>query len=479
MNDKIKYGVGAFIVVLFQTTLKAIGIVITGSLSFLSEAIDTFIDIGFVSILLYSMIQSQKPADYEHMYGHSKIDPIGALVQGLVLIMVYIILVFNAFQALIRRDFGVENPGFGLILLIISLLVNIIFSRFLMWKGKKQKSISLQIQGLNLFQDSLRAILVLVSFCFALFGIVFLDPIFSIILSLWIIYGAFKLSKKGIKELTDENPINSLLLEQLRENIFYLEHVNGIEDIRVRASGDKLYLEIRLAVEDHISVIHANEITKSIRSIAKELIPYYEIECLIEMNPLGGEKSISDNLTNLIYSIYTEYNQILNIKDVNIFSIEKDHFLSLVIVVDNTLTLNEAHEICTSFENEIKKQAPYLTRIISHIESSSILKIIKPKPLSCRPVDEDRMSEIRTAIEKILRIHGDIKGYHGLEFWTAVDYCVLEIHVFFDNDLNIADVHKSLTIIEEEIKTILKIENLKEVILHSEPIKGRTDGIFF
>ncbi len=479
MNDKIKYGVAAFVVVLFQTTLKAIGILITGSLSFLSEAIDTFIDIGFVTILLYSMVQSEKPADYEHMYGHSKMDPIGALVQGLVLIMVYALLIFNALQAFIGGNFSVENPGFGLIILVVSLSVNIVFSRFLIWKGKKKKSVSLQIQGLNLFQDSLRAILVLVSFCFALFGIVFLDPIFSIILSIWIIFGAFKLSKKGIKELTDENPINSLVLEQLRENIFYLDHVNGIEDVRVRASGEKLYLEIRLAVEDHISVVHANEITKSIRSIAKSLIPYYEIECVIEMNPLGGEKSISDNVTNLIYSIYTDYNQILNIRELNIFSIEKEHFLSLVIVVDNSLTLNEAHEICTSFENEIKQQAPYLTRIISHIETSPALKVIKPKPLSCSPVDENRMNEIKNAIESVLKTHKDVRGYHGLEFWTAIDYCVLELHVFFDNDANISDVHESLTIIEEEIKSALMIENLKEILLHSEPLKGRTDGIMF
>ena len=86
MDDKIKFGLLTLLVIIFQSILKIYGVIITGSLSFLSETVDTLVDIIFVSILLYSLSQSQKPADYEHMYGHSKIDPIGALVQGIILI---------------------------------------------------------------------------------------------------------------------------------------------------------------------------------------------------------------------------------------------------------------------------------------------------------------------------------------------------------------------------------------------------------
>ena len=88
MDDKIKYGLLSLGVILFQSVLKIYGVIITGSLSFLSETVDTFVDIIFVSILLYSLSQSQKPPDFEHMYGHSKIDPIGAMVQGIILIQI-------------------------------------------------------------------------------------------------------------------------------------------------------------------------------------------------------------------------------------------------------------------------------------------------------------------------------------------------------------------------------------------------------
>ena len=479
MDVKVKFGIAALGVILFQSVLKIVGIILTNSLSFLSESLDTFVDIVFVSITLYSVRQSGKPPDYEHMYGHSKIDPIGALVQGIILINLYFFLIFNTLGVILSGTYELNAPEVGLQLIIVSFVINIVFSRILIWQGKKKKSLSLEIQGLNLFQDSLRAVIVLISFIFALFGINFLDPYFSIILSCWIIIGALYLVNKGIKDLTDENPINAMIIEEIRESIFFLDHVNGVKDLKVRASGSKLFLEVHLSVEDHISVVHANEITKSIRSISNSLIPNYEVECLIEMNPMGGETSMAEKIINLIYSSYTDYMDILNIKDVNLFTIEKEYFLSLTIIVSDSLQLDEAHKICTRFENELKEQAPYLSRIITHIEGSPTTGKIMPKQVSCSPVDDNRMSEIQGFIENILRGYDEVKGFHGFEFWTAIEFCVLEIHVFFDKTLNIADVHEIITRIEQGIRKQLNIANLKEIILHSEPFTGEKDGIIF
>ncbi|MHA2051897.1 MAG: cation transporter, partial [Promethearchaeota archaeon] len=86
MDIKLKFGIYTLIVILFQSSLKLFGVLITGSLSFLSETADTITDILFISITLYSLYQSQKPADYEHMYGHTKIDSISGLIQGVILI---------------------------------------------------------------------------------------------------------------------------------------------------------------------------------------------------------------------------------------------------------------------------------------------------------------------------------------------------------------------------------------------------------
>ncbi|MFX0002929.1 MAG: cation diffusion facilitator family transporter [Promethearchaeota archaeon] len=479
MNIKIKYGIFTLGIILFQSALKLIGVLITGSLSFLSETADTLTDILFVSITLYSLFFSQKPADYEHMYGHTKIDSISGLIQGIILMNIYVILVFNAIQTIISANFQVVNPEIGLILLILSFIVNLTFSRILISKGKRHKSLTMEIQGLNLFQDSLRAIIVFLSFIFAYFNVIFLDPILSIILSVWIIFGAISLARKAIEELTDRNPISSIIIEELRKKIFGLEHVIGVNDIKLRTSGKILFLEVNLSVEDHISIVHANEIIISIRSLSKNLFPVYEVECIVEMNPMASEKSIGEGLINLIFSMRSEYPKIINFKDLNIFSIENKYFISLVVLVDENLSLSEAHQLCSYFEDEIKKQAPYISRVITHIEGQPYSRETIPGQIKCADVGPEMIQQISESIERVLRRHPQVRGYHRLEFWATLDYCILEAHVFFDGSLNISKIHKYISELEINIREELGIDNLDTIFLHSEPIEEQNEGTIF
>ncbi len=479
MDIKVKYSIFTLGIILFQSVLKLIGVLLTGSLSFLSETTDTLIDILFVSITLYSLYYSQKPADYDHMYGHSKIDSISGLIQGIILMNVYVLLIYNAIQVIMSSRYDITSPEIGLIILISSFMINFIFSKILISKGKQLKSITMEIQGLNLFQDSMRAIIVLLSFIFAYFNIIFLDPILSIALSVWIIIGALKLTRGGVKELTDTNPISKIIIEELRQKIFALEHVIGVHDIKIRTSGKALFLEVHLSVEDHISIIHANEIITSIRTMSEKLFPLYEVECIVEMNPIASEKSIGEGLINLIFSMKSEYPEILDFKDLNVFRIENEYFISLIVMVNENLSLSEAHKICSSFENEIKKQAPLISRVITHIESRPHSEILIPNQIKCADVGPEMIQQISEEVEQVLRTHPQVKGYHGLEFWATLDYCILEIHVFFDGSLNISQTHDYISELEMKIREKLGIDNLDTIFLHSEPIEDRKEGVIF
>jgi len=480
MDIKIKYGILAFFIILIQSSLKLAGVVLTGSLSFLTETVDTLTDLFFVLLTIYSLYVSQKPPDYQHMYGHSKIDSVGGLVQGVILINIYGVLIFIAIQTILTSSYGIINPDLGFVILTISFTINMVFSRILIMQGKKHKSLLLKIQGINLFQDSLRALIVIVNFMFALFlNIQFLDPFFSIALAIWIITNSIMLSREGIKNLLDENPINSVILEEIRLSVFNLDHVNSVEDLKVRFSGNMLFLEIRLSVEDHISVVHANEITKSIRTLSKKYFPSYNVESLVEMNPSSGESSLGEKIVNLLYTMKSEFKEISDFKDLNVFRIENDYFLSLAIVVDDYLFLKEAHELSSLFEKQLKEQVPFISRIITHIESKATLKKSLTDHLVCTPIEPEKKKEIQASLDSLLRSIPEVKGYHGLEFWAALDFCVLELHVFFIGALNISRVHTLITVVEQQIKNTLKIENLTDVILHSEPFEGRTEGTIF
>ena len=125
----------------------------------------------------------------------------------------------------------------------------------------------------------------------------------------------------------------------------------------------------------------------------------------------------------------------------------------------------------------LKKQVPLISRIITHIDSEIRLK--KPDQITCEAIDNEDMIQIRKVVEDVLKSNPHVKGYHGLECWTALNRCILEIHVFFEGSLNIGDVHDYITSLENEIREKVIIFNLDDIILHSEPIKNRTDGVVF
>jgi len=194
--------------------------------------------------------------------------------------------------------------------------------------------------------------------------------------------------------------------------------------------------------------------------LSKKFFPSYNVETLVEMNPLSGESSLGEKIVNLLYTMKSEFKEISDFKDLNVFRIENNYFLSLSIVVDDKLSLEKAHELSSLFEEQLKEQVPFISRIITHIESKAMLKKSLTDHLICTPIEPEKKIEIQASLNRLLK-------------------SILELHVFFDGSLNISRVHTLITSLEQQIKNSLKIENLTEVILHSEPFEGRTEGIIF
>jgi divalent metal cation (Fe/Co/Zn/Cd) transporter len=197
------------------------------------------------------------------------------------------------------------------------------------------------------------------------------------------------------------------------------------------------------------------------------------------MNPMASEKSIGEELINLIFSMKSEYPKVVNFKDLNIFRIENDYFISLVLEVDETLSLAEAHEICSQFEIEIKKQAPLISRVITHIESQPYTEGLISDQIKCADVGPEMIKQVSEIVESVLKKHPQVRGFHRVEFWATLDYCILEVHVFFDGSLNISKIHNYISQLEVSIREELGIDNLDRIFLHSEPIEGQKEGVFF
>ncbi|MHA1732479.1 MAG: cation diffusion facilitator family transporter [Promethearchaeota archaeon] len=477
METRLKFAVLSLAVVVFQSMLKLYGALVTRSMSFLSETLDTLTDIGFTSITIYTIVQAAKPPDMEHMFGHEKVEAIGGILQGVILLNLYGFLLVNAIRVILLSGYAVIRPELGIELLVISLSVNLVFSRILIWQGRKTGSVAIKMQGLNLFGDSIRTLFVISSFIFAIFGVFVVDPVLSILISIWICRGAVSAVREGIQDLLDTNPLDPITLMELQEAILQLDHVNGVQDILTRGSGRELFLEITLMVEDHISVVHANEITTAINVIGRRILPStYSLNFAVTMNPVAGESSLAEKIFNLVQVMAHEHEGIHRVKDINTYEMNEEFFVTLTIVVVPRYTLNEAHAICSRFESELYERAPKIKRITSHIEEDVDSLELEAKNLSRGPLPQGDRVLIESQVVDVLKGETSILGYHWLNFWRVGGELGLEVHLFFDGSSKIAAIHKLLTLVEEKIRQRLAPRPVRTILLHPEPVAGRSEG---
>ena len=154
MVDKRKASV-ARLSVISNTTLMllklAVGLAI-GSVSVISEAIHSGMDLLAAIIALFAVKISGKPADQHHPFGHGKVENISGTVEALLIFLAAIWIIYEAIKKLLNPQ-PLEDVGWGVAVMFVSAMVNIFVSRTLFKVGKETDSVALQADAWHLHTD--------------------------------------------------------------------------------------------------------------------------------------------------------------------------------------------------------------------------------------------------------------------------------------------------------------------------------------
>jgi cation diffusion facilitator family transporter len=250
--------------------LKLFAGVITGSVSIISEAIHSGLDLLAAIIALYSVTQSGKPPDQDHSYGHGKIENISAFVEALLIFVAAIWIIVEAYKKIIH-GVHVESLFVGLIIMGISAVANYFISVMLFNVGKKYDSLALLADGLHLRTDVYTSVGVFVGLAvISLTGIKILDPIVAIAVALLIIYASWELTRKSFTPLLDvrlskEDEAEVLqIIENFRSD--YIE----FHKLRTRKAGPERHIDLHLIVRPDRPVAEAHALVDRIEKALKE-----------------------------------------------------------------------------------------------------------------------------------------------------------------------------------------------------------------
>jgi cation diffusion facilitator family transporter len=262
---------GALLSIFSNTTLiifKIIAGLTMNSISVLSEAIHSSIDLLASLIVFFSIRKAVEPEDADHPFGHGKYENVSGFVEAILIFFAAAIIIFEATKKIIEGS-SVSTVGPGLIVMGISSFINFVISTNLFRIAKRTNSIALEADAMHLLTDVFTSLGVFIGLLLIKFtGIQILDPIFALIVAALIIKTSYDLTKKSMKDLVDSSLPNdeiNTILEVIKSH----PQIKSYHKLRTRKSGERREVDIHLQIDNNSSIADAHRISNIIEEEIK------------------------------------------------------------------------------------------------------------------------------------------------------------------------------------------------------------------
>ncbi|HCM60628.1 MAG TPA: cation transporter [Bacteroidales bacterium] len=235
--------------------LKVVVGAVTGSVSILSEAIHSSLDLVAAIIAFFAVKVSGNPADDRHPFGHGKVENVSGVIEALLIFVASAWIVYEAIGRFLHPG-ETEALGLGVLVMAISAVVNIFVSRRLYKVAKLTDSVALEADALHLKTDVITSAGVAIGLGLIwITGWHVLDPIIALLVAVIIIYESWMLLRKAFFPLLD----TALSQSEMKKLTDILEEMNvHYHDLRTRAAGHQRFVEFHLDVpaQETIGTIH-------------------------------------------------------------------------------------------------------------------------------------------------------------------------------------------------------------------------------
>lgn len=268
--------------------LKLIAGIMTGSVSIISEAIHSTLDLLAAVIAFVSVRISARPPDQEHRYGHGKFENISGTVEALLIFVAAIWILAEAYQKIINGG-EVHTLGVGVVIMGVASLANWFISNLLMKTARKTESVALEADAMHLRTDVYTSVGVLVGLgVIAVTKIQILDPIIAIMVALLITKAAWDITVKSFVPLLDA-ALPSHEEEQIREalDLIMPQGLVGFHELRTRRAGSERYVDMHLVVPRDMSISEVHTLCDLVEIGINERLPMVSV--LVHAEPCEDE----------------------------------------------------------------------------------------------------------------------------------------------------------------------------------------------
>ncbi|WP_417349799.1 cation diffusion facilitator family transporter [Ferrimonas sp.] len=253
----------------------------SGSASMLASLTDSLMDAAASLINLMALRLAIQPADDRHRFGHGKAEPLATLAQAGFILGSSFLLVFHGVDRILKPA-ALTHGSVGIGVSVFAIVMTLALLAVQRHAVKVTGSTAIAADALHYRSDLLLNLAVLVALVLAGQGMLWADGVFSVLIALYIGYGAVTLGYEAVQLLLDseaEPEVRQKVEDLARED----ERVLGLHDMRTRRSGHMLFVQLHIELDSDLSLREAHDIAESVEDRIRDHFP--DSDVIVHQDP--------------------------------------------------------------------------------------------------------------------------------------------------------------------------------------------------
>ncbi len=279
MDIKQKASLFAILSALLLASSKfGVGLV-SGSMAVLSSGLDSLLDVFMSAMNLFAIRKASKPADYNHQYGHGKVEDIAGAFQSLVILGSGSFIIIRAVHVFLEKQ-PISYSALDFLVIVLSLVFSVAISLVLSRIGKRTDSNALKADALHYTSDLYSNTGVLIAILLTyMTGRTIFDLVFAVIVGLIIMFSAVKIFRNSVAGIMDSS-IPDDLIGQIDDIINTMPYPTvGYHKLRTRYAGNRKYIDFHLLACRRLRIDEAHDIATDIEKRIKEKVAPRRYHC--------------------------------------------------------------------------------------------------------------------------------------------------------------------------------------------------------
>ena len=256
------------------SALKLFAGIWASSSAMISDAVHSASDVFSTFVVIIGIRLASKKADKEHPYGHERMECVAAILLSMVLFITGLGIGADAFKTILGGNYSeLKVPG---ALALVAAVVSIVSKEAMYWytryHAKRIDSGALMADAWHHRSDALSSIGALIGIGGAMLGYPILDSVASLVIFFFIAKAAFDIFKDAMDKMVDRS-CDEETENQLRECVMKNEKVLGIDKLKTRIFGNKIYVDVEILLDGSYTLHKAHNIAEKVHDDIERNFP--------------------------------------------------------------------------------------------------------------------------------------------------------------------------------------------------------------